>query len=279
MLAKDPANRPASVQAGLEALAQAAQDAGFAVEVASVRRGGMSTPGQLSNPVVTGGDKLTPKEQALMAAAATVADVASQPRLTSTATPSGAAVSANAIEAMAPTQRAPGAGGKGKVVGVAIAGLVVAAAATLLLLRGPDDSDAAVAPVDTTDTPAEVTAEPTATATAVASSTATAEAVPAQVQIIVKSTPAEVLVSLGDEELGKSTDDIFVDQGTEPIELTFTADGYLSGKRTVTPDVKQGLEVRLTPRPRNPVAGPSKTAKPSPTAPGGKVPDELSFDK
>jgi serine/threonine-protein kinase len=261
MLAKDPGNRPDSVQGGLEALAQAAKDAGFAVEPAPVRRG-MSTPGRMASPVVTGGDKLTPTEQALMGAAATVADVSSQPRLASSATPSGAAVSAEVFEAMAPTQRAPGAGGKGKLIGVAIAGLVAAAAATVFFLRGPDESGASVGVTYTTQSAEPAAAEPPPTTTAVASASVAVEAGPPKVEIIVKSTPTEVMVAQGDVELGKSTDPIELDQADEPIELTFTAPGYLPKTRKVTPNIKQQLEVRLDPLPRRPVASPPETAKP-----------------
>lgn len=279
MLAKEPGHRPESVQGGLEALAAAAKEAGFDVDVATVRRGGASTPGQLTSPVVTGGDKLTPTEQALMASAQTVADATSQPRVTSSATPSGAAVSAADIEAMAPTQRAPGTGGRGKLVGVAVAGLALAAAVTVLALRGGQETEPAAASTASAEPMASVTATPepsaTVTATAVATVTAAADVGPRQVPILIDSTPPVVTVFLGEEELGKSTEPILVDQGDEPIELRFTAPDYLPKTIEITPDVKQRIEARLVRVPR-PKAGPRPTAKPPATT---AVPDELSFGK
>ncbi len=266
MLAKEADARPESVQAGLEALAQAAKNAGLAVEVATIKRGGMSTPGLLAQPDVTTGDKLTPVEQALMGGAQTVQ--ATLPDRLRSVTPSPATVPA-ATGYLLPPADATGASRKKAIVGVAVAGLVIGAFAVVFTVRGGDDPGPETAPQPA----ASVVATPETTTVATTSepaetATASAEpAVPKVVKLTIQSEPKKVDVYRGKEKIGSAPGPIVVQRGTDPVKLTFKAPGYRSETRDVTPSADGFVSISLSRLPQRPVGtsagnGKPKTGKP-----------------
>jgi eukaryotic-like serine/threonine-protein kinase len=271
MLAKQPENRPPGVASGLEALAQAARDAGFAVEV-HTRRSGMSTPGVL--PPVPGGAKLTPAEQAAIGAAQTM-PIGSAPaglatKLSGMATPGASAVTAgNGLE----TLPRPAAKGRAKLLGAVGAVIVVGAIAGGLALRGSGGNDK-TAPGPGVSAPASTMAAAppsgAATAAASASSTASAAAPSDEVSVTIQSTPPGVDVYLGDgaEKLGTAPGPIHLKRGDKPLTLTFKAAGYAPDRVEVTPSGDVLVPVKLdrsaSSGGKGPRPGGTETAKPPP---------------
>jgi serine/threonine-protein kinase len=261
MLAKQPENRPPAVASALEALAQAARDAGFAVEV-HTKRSGMSTPGLL--PPVPG--KLTPAEQAEIGAAQTMpigsARAEVMASLSAGGTPGAASVTAESgLETGLP---GPTGGSRVKLVG-ALAGLgAIGVVVAVVLLRGSfgaGNADPAAAASGT------ASAVPTATtmgATAAsATPTATSTSVAGEVKITVQSTPPGVDVYLGDSDakLGSAPGPIIVQRGDKPITLTFRATGFTPERVDITPAGDVIVPVKLA----RGVVGGAKTAKPAGT--------------
>ena len=270
MLAKQPENRPPGVASGLEALAQAARDAGFAVEV-HTKRSGMSTPGVL--PPVPGGAKLTPAEQAAIGAAQTM-PIGSAPaglatRLSGRSTPGASAVTAgNGLETSLPR---PGPSGRGKLLGAVGAVIVVGAIAAVVALRGFGGGDKA-GPGGSGSASTMAAATPGSAATASASPTATASAAAPsdEVSLTIQSTPPGVDVFLGDgaEKLGSAPGPIHLKRGDKPLTLTFKAAGYAPERVEVTPSGDVIMPVRLdrsaSSGGKGPKPGGTESAKPPP---------------
>ena len=212
MLAKRPEERPSSVAEGVEALAQAARDAGLDVTVAPVWRpgatppfSGMNTPGPM-----------TPAEQLEIASAKTMA-----------------AADSGTLSASVATERTPSLEtGKSKgpmIVGAgALVFAILAGIGGFFALRSPSD---AASPSASVATPVTSTSERVAPSTPsetapVEPAGSVAPAVPANVQLTIQSVPTSVEAYVGDEKLGSSPGPLKLPRSDNPVELTFKASGY-----------------------------------------------------
>lgn len=245
MLSKKPDERHASVAEGVEALAQAARDAGFDVTVAPVWRpgatppiSGMNTPGPM-----------TPAEQLEIASAKTMA----------------AAQSGTLSASSVATERSPSVGtGKSKVPVIAgAAALVVAvfgAIGGFLALRSTSNAASPAASMETPVTSASerVASSVPSEAASVEPAASVAPALPANVQLTIQSVPKSVEAYAGDEKLGSSPGPLKLARSDEPVELTFKASGYHDKVISLVPKDDAIVSVNLARVSRG-------RAKPSPT--------------
>jgi eukaryotic-like serine/threonine-protein kinase len=217
MLAKPPEQRPGSAGLALEALAEAARDAGLGVEVRPVRAAASLTtppPGR------------TPLELDQLASAETIQAPASR-------TLENAATAGSA----AGKRRAPA-----LWIGAALLG---AAALALLLLRpsaGAPETPVATEPVATAAAPPQASSESEAVALPVPE-----EKSPETITLELKTQPKQVEVFLGGDRLGTSLEPIALPFGEQSLELELRARGFKSGKLTVVPDQNRTLESTLAP--------------------------------
>jgi serine/threonine-protein kinase len=280
MLEKDPANRPTSLTACVDALAQAARDAGFAVQVPSGRPSGPD--GKRSDgptPVV----KVRSSDDALADAKTMVQDAgpAGSPR------PTGGektVLAAEAPSAAASPRRA--------VLVAALGALALAAAAAIAFMATtgePAASPAGGAEAAAANGAASP-AKPEATATAataamgamgamgatapsgsaevvpVAPLPGTADA-PAEVELTIEGAPAGADVSSGGKKLGTAPGPIKVKRGDASVTLTVSKPGYKSKDVPVVPTANQIIPAALAKVPAAPPpAGPGK--RPSSDLPG-----------
>ncbi len=219
-LEKDPANRPSTVGAGLDALAAAAKEAGFDVKVSARRleEGGASSPSAVAHVRVHGG--ATPAE----AEARTMISDAGK-TLLATETESKSAG----------TRRTVG-------ISAAIAVIAVAGVAAFAFLgrgqAGRGEADAPKPPpsvaVAAEKAPPPVTAipEPTVAPAAPAPTVKPAEtdepAAPAEVELKFDASPKVVDVYQGAQKIGSSAAPIKVKRSDGKVKLTFKAPGYAS---------------------------------------------------
>jgi serine/threonine-protein kinase len=243
MLEKDPAARPASLTAAVDALAKAASEAGYAVQVSSGRNvrssgggGGPTPPGG----AVTAAPKITPAQAALGQAKTIAHD-------------EGRTVLAAEAPLSAPPRK------RTTVIAAAAAALLAAVGGGVIALQpaaGPAEQG------DST-TPGPEAPRPTSPATAVATAmhrpadvAPAAPAPPAEVAIVVKTTPPGAEVFSGTEKLGLAPGPFRLKRGDAILKLTVKKAGYKPEDITVTPSADGEVTVSLNkapaPRPRAP---------------------------
>jgi serine/threonine-protein kinase len=201
MLEKDPSQRPESLTAALDALAAAAQGAGYDVKSSTRRLPDPRTP-----------------------AAAAVAELAIEatlalpdPKFSSGPT---MAQSAGADQTLVPAETSGKPTGGSRVLlfgGAAVAAIVAA----IVLTRAPPPAPVVMVAA----APLPSAAAPLPSAAAPPTVTPTTELAMESV-LTIASTPKEVDVFLGKEKLGTSTNPILVKRSDSQLKLTFKAAGY-----------------------------------------------------
>jgi eukaryotic-like serine/threonine-protein kinase len=225
MLEKDPAKRPESLTAALDALAAAAQGAGFDVKTSPRRQPDPLPPG--TGAVRTAGHSLTPAEKEISGARTIAQTEDTKPTL-------AAATPGTPVPSRSPL-----------FVGAALAALGAIVAA-VLILRPPTPAPLPVVAAP----PPIVTATATATATAiVAAPPATVvpapTGLPAEAEITVDSTPKDVEIYLGKEKLGTSAKPVHLKRGEDKVKLTFKAPGYAPQDMEFAPSADSHLAIAL----------------------------------
>jgi eukaryotic-like serine/threonine-protein kinase len=203
-LEKDPAARPPSVGAGLDALAIAAAGAGYDVKLPARKPG--DPPGPAASVRV---GSATPGELGAMASARTM--------LTSDAPK---------------TVISAGTGGSLRlavVLGAVAAGLAVVAV-TVIALR-PKETPAPPVQAATAEAPraSAKAPDPVPAVTPSATPSATAEAPPAEIELTIDATPKVVVDVYRDgQKIGSSDRPVKVKRADGKVKLTFKAAGYTS---------------------------------------------------
>jgi serine/threonine-protein kinase len=236
MMEKDPARRPQSLLAAVDALAEAAVSVGYAVQPSGRRA--LADPGRPSG-AITGGDALkanmTPADLGKMVEARTMVAVdGAQKTLlpsekdvkpgssTRMAVYAGAAfVLLGGVGAML-TLRPPGSGAQTLVTMTATAAVSSPPAATLSA-RAP---------------------EPVATVSPVAS-TEVVPAAPAEIELTIDASPRLVDVYRGAEKLGTSAQPIRIGRSEGKVKLTFKAIGFAPLDVEVPAGASATVPVRL----------------------------------
>jgi serine/threonine-protein kinase len=222
MLEKSPEKRPSSVGEALEALARAAQSAGFAVDVRPVRSGsGVSA--------LTPAPGYTPANLHSLASAETIQ------------APSTGGTLENVATSAAPPSKA-----RSRKVYAVLAALLVAGGAlgALALSRSRSHAKRPVAAA-TTEAPAPAPAPKPAEPRA---GNVTIKPTPAKnVQLRVRSRPRDADVYLNGEKIATTPDVVKVPRGEQAVELEFRARGFLPEKVKVTPNEDSLVEARLKP--------------------------------
>jgi eukaryotic-like serine/threonine-protein kinase len=137
---------------------------------------------------------------------------------------------------------------------------VIAAGVAFGLTSSSAPSDPAFAPISV-DPPPDTAAATTSSARPDPS----VEVAPTMVAITVDSTPQHADVHRGNTWLGRTPGPIELPQSQEPIELTFSAEGYLPRALPVAADRSRMVTVNLDPEKKTPgVALPGPLAKPKP---------------
>ncbi len=238
MLEKDPAARPASLTAAVDALAKAASEAGYAVQVSSGRNARSSG----------GGGGPTPPGGAMPAAPrSTPAQVALGQAKTIAHSEGKTVLAAEAPLSAPPRKRTT-------VIAAAAVVALLAAAGGVIALQP------AAGPAGQGDS---TTPDPTSPATAVATAMQrSADVVPAapaplaEVAIVVKTTPPGAEVFSGTEKLGLAPGPFRLKRGDASLKLTVKKAGYKPEDITVTPssdgEVTVSLNKASAPRPRSP---------------------------
>jgi serine/threonine-protein kinase len=223
MLRKEPDTRPPTAGAAIEALARAAQEAGYAVQ-------SMSTPGsgpglrQSGGAVAIGARSgMTPADVRAISDAETLADAGIPSRTllnaASDVTPAGrrrTAMIIAAVSLVASTAAAAAFVSQGAPTGVAPA----------MLARLP--------PV-----PAVPPPRPAASAPVVA------PAKPSEVELTIQSSPKEVDVYLDGEKIGTSAGTLRIKRGDAPVTLTLKAPGYAPAQVDIVPSANVVVPAKL----------------------------------
>ncbi|MRG96586.1 serine/threonine-protein kinase [Polyangium spumosum] len=246
MLAKDPAERPPSVTAAIDAVVEAARAAG--IEVPSV-----ATRSSEKLPRVESRPNLTPAEQAIFSQATTMMQPEVAPATTGSPSVDGAKETLRSTPDATPSRRS-------KVlvvalgVGLFVAGIVVA---MLYMSRGGPDAVAANPPLPPPPPPPTLPALPPPEPTVVPEA-------PVEIELRVQATPENVEVHLGERKLGVAPGPFKIPRGDTPVELTFSAKNHQSKSVSVEPNHNILIPITLDkekaaapPRP----AGTAKTVK------------------
>ena len=226
MLEKDPAKRPESLMAGLDALAAAAQGAGFDVKTTPRRQPDPLPPG--TGSVRTGvGHSLTPAEQEISGARTMLQGAEAKPTLPAASAPRSAA------------SRAPlFVGG-----GVAVASAIVAALFLLRPATPPPQPVVAALPLPT------VLVAPSASVPTVVAPPATVVpapiGIPAEAELTIDSAPKEVEIYQGKDRLGTSAKPLRLKRSDEKVKLTFKAPGYAPQDLEIAPSADAHVAVSL----------------------------------
>jgi serine/threonine-protein kinase len=223
MLAKDAGERPPTVSAALEALALAAQEAGYAVDVQPVRS--VPSSGGKAGAVVGKGG-MTPAELQRLAVAQTQAHSAGGDTMQAAITGSHATGGRRALPL---------------AIGAVVALLLIGVG--LVLRAGGAGSPAAPAPESTPK--AAVTAPPPAAPPSTASAPRVAPAESSEVDLTIESTPPAAEVWLADRKLGTAPGPVKVARGKQPIQLTFKAAGWQPKHVPITPSANAVVSVTL----------------------------------
>jgi serine/threonine-protein kinase len=222
-LDKDPEKRPASLGVGLDALAQAAADAGFDVKV-SVRKPGDAA--RTSGPQVRVGNATPAELGALVEARTMVQPEAAKTILAAESLPKPAA-------------------GRTMMYGVMAAVGLAAAMGGVAVLR-PRGPPAVAQAVVTPPVPA-ATAEavPSVTPSVTPSAMVTPPALPAEVDLTVESSPKVVDVYLAGVKIGTNAAPLKLKRVDGKVKLTFRADGYAPRELDVPASVTATIKVEL----------------------------------
>ncbi len=248
-LEKDPAARPLSVGAGLDALAIAAAGAGFDVKVSGRKVAAGGDPAQPSS-----GDPATsplgspPGNVVRVAGGATPAEGAAQTMI------SDAGKTVISAEAAAKPQ-----GGRAMVYGAVGAALLLAAIGVGAAVRPASRSGAEAVPIvkpsaqpsataaklgDTPSPPVAMeTPRPPPTVTPVV--TAEPAALPAEVELTIDATPKVLDVYLGGAKIGTSAAPVKIKRGDARVKLTFKAAGYAPQEMEVPAAASSTVAVKL----------------------------------
>jgi len=238
MLRKDPDLRPASVGAALEALARAAQEAGYAVQATSAP--GLRQSGGGVTVAARSGSGMTPADMRAISDAQTLVD----PR-SSEGTLQGAAADV-----------APSARRRTAVLVAAVslfAGIVGAAAVSS---RGSGEAVPLAIALPALSLPASAAAPTPPSTLAPAQSPASAQpeakpAPPAEVELTIQPSPrvaAEVFAE--GKKIGSSGKPLRMKQGDVAVKLRIEAPGYKPAEIEVTPEKTRVVSVALSPIPR-----------------------------
>jgi serine/threonine-protein kinase len=223
MLEKDPAKRPESLVAALDALAAAAQGAGFDVKTAPRRQPDPLPPGTGSVRTAAG-HSLTPAEQEISGARTMLQGADARPTLLA------------ATGAVAAPSRAPLFVGAGVMVAGAIAAAIFAlrpaAPVTLPVVATPQPT-VLVAPSATTVVAPVATVVPAPVG------------LPPEVELTIDSTPKEVEIYQGKDRLGTSARPLRLKRGDEKMKLTFKAAGYAPQDLEIAPSADSHVAISL----------------------------------
>jgi serine/threonine-protein kinase len=230
MLEKDPAARPESLTAAIDALARAASEAGYAVQVSSGRNARTS-----GDPAANGSlpptRQVTPAREALGQAKTVAHDLGEGSMKT--------VLAAEAPPSAAPKKRTT-------VVAAAVAFALLAGVGALFALK-PTTS-----PAQQADSPSRESAP-----SSLAQSTAAprpadvvpvapvAPVAPGEVEIVVKTTPPGAEIYSGTEKLGVAPGPFRIKRGDASLKLTAKKAGFKPGDVTVTPTANGEVEVAL----------------------------------
>ncbi len=243
LLEKQPEDRPVTVREGLEALAEAARDAGFDVTVVPVYQ-----PGSGPQYRPPGGSPMTPDQTDIASAKTMEADDSR-----------GSTLSASSV----PTERSPsGKRARAKVPLIAGAGLLalVSIGGTGAYFAFRSDDHAARGPASAAvPVSASEQVPPSDPSPAACVSVAPPEpAVPTQVELTIQSEPKNVRAFLDEDEIGTSPGPLMLERSEEPVDLTFKAAGYHEKSITLTPKadaiVSVTLDRKRTTRPNRPTS-------------------------
>ena len=247
MLAKDPSKRPSTVAEGLEALAQAALDAGFDVSVAPVWRPGTTPLNGHTTP-----RPMTPAEQMAIASAKTVA--IGEPR--------DSTLSASSVSEHSPSLKDTKKNGP-LIAGVAVAVLLFVGVGAFVAFRSPSGAAGpnASGSVPVSSAPERVASvEPSASVPPEPAVSVALVAV--NVDLTIQSEPKDVDAYCEGKKIGSSPGPLSVPRSDEPLKLTFQAPGYLPKVITLVPRANTILSVSLV---RKPTPRATQTAKPKST--------------
>lgn len=231
MLEKSPDQRPASVAEALEALAQAAREAGFDVTVAPVWRPGTNPFSQSPSS-----GPMTP-EHLELASAKTLAAVDS---------------SAGNTEATSASARSS-ASSRLPIIAATLVLVLGGGAAAFFGLRSPES--AGTPPIALSSAPERV---PPAPSSAPVEPAASVPPAPRTVLVNVQATPKDVDVLRGNETLGTAPGPFTLPHSDQAVELTFRAVGYHEKVVSVVPDKDITVSVALLR-----IAAPAKPRKKS----------------
>ncbi len=261
MLAKDPAARPASAGAAVEALARAAKEAGFSVSgpapVAAALLSDRSAPGPntlgnaptLDGPPSSGVQGKPPSSGPVISASMASISAEGLGSISSQAVagpiaskPHGATIGAAAAD----VQTTGAEKKKPSKVGVGVAGALVLAAAVALASRMGGGSH------DAKDTVARLPAvsAPAASAPAVPAPSAAeppkpaASAAPAEVALTLRTTPARTSVWRDGTKMGDAPGPVMLPRADRTVKLVVKADGYKPAEIDV--DTKEDTTVVLS---------------------------------
>ncbi|MFT3772197.1 MAG: protein kinase [Minicystis sp.] len=226
-LEKDPALRPASLSAGLDALAQAAADAGLHVQLSGRTPGAASKSG----PQVRVGTT-TPGEVAGMSEARTILQE------------EGGKTVLSAEAAAKP------AGNRAALIGMAVVVALASGIGAFRMMRGKEPPPPVVnAAVPTaTATVAVKAPDPVPTVTPSATPSAVPEVQPAaavEVELTIDATPKNVEVFLGGTKIGTAAAPIKIKRADGKVKLTFMAPGYVPRDMDVPASANSLVSVEL----------------------------------
>ncbi|HEY4240339.1 MAG TPA: serine/threonine-protein kinase [Kofleriaceae bacterium] len=255
LMAKDPADRPATARAAVRMLEAAA---GFEVPV-----GPLSEPHSVSSVVAA----VTPTPSMI----GTAADAVPEPVDDGEAAESRGGEADDAAGAPAPRRRA-------MLVAAMIGGAALAAIAVVLavhasgggstsrdaIAREPGRAAVVAAPIVAAPMPAAAPGAPMpapASAAVVAAPGAPMPAVPGvppeavpSIIVTVTGVPEGTEVRIGSASVGVAPGPVQVPRGEGAVVLTFKADGFVPQAKTLTPDHDQGVSIMLKPKAHAPAA-------------------------
>jgi serine/threonine-protein kinase len=227
MLAKDPAARPATITEAIDALADAAQRAGYPVASAPVR----------SADRAAGDGKLAERRSG----SGTPGDLKRLAEAKSRSEPGGHGTLRGAEADVAPSP-----GRRMTLIAVAAGALVMGLAAALLLRPDPPP-EAGVAPQSAPSAVAAAPLDPPpqqGEAASPAPAQPVAETV--SVRIEIDAGPKNAAVFLGAERLGEAPGPFRIPRGTQEIKLRVKAEGYSLQEVPLTPDGDRTLHASLS---------------------------------
>jgi serine/threonine-protein kinase len=230
MLEKDPAARPLSLTAAVDALAKAASEAGYAVQISS-GRGNARVSGGPTPPGISPQPRGNTPGSAALGQAKTVAHGQDEGSMKTV------------LAAEAPPNAAP----KKRTALVAVAAVfaLAAAAGGVVALRAAPSSQVEAALPGPEIAPSPTAAVNTTAAARPADVVPVAPALPGDVEIVVKTTPPGAEVFSGTERLGVAPGPFKLKRGDASLKLTVKKTGYKPADVTVTPTANGEVEVAL----------------------------------